>query len=217
MPLRGPVMLLLLTLMIVCPAVFVNVLCRTAHAALLLALRPNPCTLVRALSTRPPVALANSLRLWRAAFRRTALSVVSDPAALSARYRFFHLRTFRSRARCIWLTSYWVYSLPLYSMFRAFSSCRLSSVQVGGSPSSGNTAKRCGGSSSRKAQRRFRSRWPAQSPGNACPGSPQPRPDGSADPATRRDWGGHHRGRWSQRTPRSCRPCGLPAACLRSG
>ena len=40
---------------------------------------------------------------------------VSDPAALSARYRFFHLRTFRSRARCIWLTSYWVYSCLLYT------------------------------------------------------------------------------------------------------
>ena len=129
---------------------------RACALALLASLRPNLGTLTRALSTRQPVALANSLRLWRAAFRRTALSVVSDPAALSARYRFFHLRTFRSRARCIWLTSYWVYSLPLYSMFRAFSSCRLSSVQVGGSPSSGNTAK--------KVWRQFQPQSPAPVP-----------------------------------------------------
>ena len=40
MPLRGPVMLLLLTLMIVCPAAFVNVLWRTAYAALLKARFP---------------------------------------------------------------------------------------------------------------------------------------------------------------------------------
>ena len=113
-----------------------------AHAALLPSLLPNFGTLVRALSTRPPVALANSARLWRAAFRRTVLSVVSTPAAVSARYRFFHLRTLRSLVRCIWLISYRVYSLPLYSMFRAFSSSSWSRVHAGGSPSSGNTAKK---------------------------------------------------------------------------
>ena len=75
-------------------------------------------------------------------FRRTALSVVSTPASVSARYRFFHLRTLRSLARCIWLISYRGYCLPLYSMFLACSSCRLSSVHAGGSPSSGNTAKK---------------------------------------------------------------------------
>ena len=48
-------MSLSLTLMKVCPATFVNVLWRAAHVALLLALRPNPKTIVRALSTRPPV------------------------------------------------------------------------------------------------------------------------------------------------------------------
>ena len=76
-----------------------------AHAALLLALRPNPCTLVRALSTLPPVARVKSARLCRACLSFTALAVVSAPAASSARYRRFHLRTARSRARCIWLIS----------------------------------------------------------------------------------------------------------------
>ena len=57
-------------------------------------------------------------------------------------YRFFHLRTLRSLARCIWLISYRVYWLPLYSMFRAFSSSSWSRVHAGGSPSSGNTAKK---------------------------------------------------------------------------
>lgn len=52
-------MLLLLTLMIVCPAAFVNVLWRTSHAALLASLLPNPATLVRALSALPPVAASN--------------------------------------------------------------------------------------------------------------------------------------------------------------
>jgi len=58
-----------------------------AHAALLLALRPNPCTLVRALSTLPPVARVKSARLCRACRSFTALAVVSAPAASSARYR----------------------------------------------------------------------------------------------------------------------------------
>nr|DAD69020.1 MAG TPA: hypothetical protein [Siphoviridae sp. ctDo63] len=87
MPLRGPLMSLLLTLMIVCPAAFVNVLWRTSHAALLPSLRPNPCTLVRALSTLPPVARVKSARLCRACRSFTALAVVSAPAASSARYR----------------------------------------------------------------------------------------------------------------------------------
>ena len=75
---------------------------RTCALALLASLLPNFGTLVRALSTLPPVACVKSFRLWRAALRRTALSVGSSPAASSARYRFFQRRTFRSRARCIW-------------------------------------------------------------------------------------------------------------------
>ena len=41
----------------------------------------------------------------RACLSFTVLAVVSAPAASSARYRRFHLRTARSQARCIWLIS----------------------------------------------------------------------------------------------------------------
>ena len=67
---------------------------------------------------------------------------VMDISEVERVYRFFHLRTLRSLARCIWLISYWVYCLPLYSMFRAFSSSSWSRVHAGGSPNSGNTAKK---------------------------------------------------------------------------
>ena len=74
--------------------------------------------------------------------KRIQAAGVMDISEGEGVYRFFQRRTFRSRAHCIWLISYWVYFLPLYSMFLAFSSCRLSSVHAGGSPSSGNTAKK---------------------------------------------------------------------------
>ena len=74
--------------------------------------------------------------------KRIQAAGVMDISEVERVYRFFHLRTLRSLARCIWLISYRVYSLPLYSMFRAFSSSSWSRVHAGGSPSSGNTAKK---------------------------------------------------------------------------
>ena len=68
-------------------------------------------------------------------------------------YRFFHLRTLRSLARCIWLISYRVYFFPLYSMFRAFSSSSWSRSMRAGRPAPETRRKRCDSSSSRTALR----------------------------------------------------------------
>ena len=67
---------------------------------------------------------------------------VMDISEVERVYRFFHLRTLRSLARCIWLISYRVYCLPLYSMFRTLRLFSASRVHAGGSPSSGNNAKK---------------------------------------------------------------------------
>ena len=93
----------------------------------------------------PPVrrCLANSARLWRAAFSRTGGIRWCPP-----RLPFRRDTVSSTCAHCvlwlsdIWLISYRVYLPPLYSMSRALRASRLSCVHAGGAPSSGKMAKK---------------------------------------------------------------------------